>query len=168
MFDEYLEPPCVERPDSPALAVQVPVNSTGTPSSTTIDQDAPSPSHSLSSSAFQSPSLHQGIATESPLMEDNPLAPIDNDHFTNVFALEPRSEASSSRDLSSTESPYVSQTLHHLMKWSKDHPLDNIIGNPSRPVSTRKQLAIDALWCLYNFVLSKVKPKNFKSVITED
>ncbi|GJW86870.1 retrovirus-related pol polyprotein from transposon TNT 1-94 [Tanacetum coccineum] len=168
MFDEYLEPPRVERPVSPAPAVQVPVNSTGTPSSTTIDQDAPSPSHSPSSSALQSPSLHQGIAAESPLMEDNPFAPIDNDHFINVFALEPRSEASSSRDLSSTESPYVSQTLHHLRKWRKDHPLDNIIGNPSRPVSTRKQLATDALWCLYNSVLSKVEPKNFKSAITED
>ncbi|GKC08526.1 retrovirus-related pol polyprotein from transposon TNT 1-94, partial [Tanacetum coccineum] len=43
MFDEYLEPPHVKRSVSPALVVQVPVNSTGTPSSTTIDQDAPSP-----------------------------------------------------------------------------------------------------------------------------
>ncbi|GKE23181.1 hypothetical protein Tco_1434693, partial [Tanacetum coccineum] len=41
MFDEYLEHPRAERPVSPALAVQVPVNSTGTPSSTTIEQDAP-------------------------------------------------------------------------------------------------------------------------------
>ncbi|GJX26918.1 putative ribonuclease H-like domain-containing protein [Tanacetum coccineum] len=168
MFDEYLEPPRVKRPVPPVPAAQVPVNSTGTPSSTTIDQDAHSPSHLSSSSAFQSPSLHQGIAAESPLMKDNPFAPIDNDHFINVFAPEPRSEASSSGDLSSTESPYVSQTLHHLRKWSKDHPLDNIIGNPSRPVSTRKQLATDALWCLYNSVLSKVEPKNFKSAITED
>nr|GEV00924.1 copia protein [Tanacetum cinerariifolium] len=52
--------------------------------------------------------------------------------------------------------------------FSKDHPLDNVIGNPSRPVSTRKQLATDALWCLYSSVLSKVEPKNFKSAITED
>ncbi|GJU83745.1 retrovirus-related pol polyprotein from transposon TNT 1-94 [Tanacetum coccineum] len=73
---------------------------------------------------------------------------------------------SSSGDLSSAKSFYVTQTLHHLGKWSKDHPLDNIIGNPTRPVSTRKQLATDALWCLYNSVLSKVEPKNFKSAIT--
>nr|GEV10178.1 retrovirus-related Pol polyprotein from transposon TNT 1-94 [Tanacetum cinerariifolium] len=51
---------------------------------------------------------------------------------------------------------------------SKDHLIDNVIGNLSRPVSTRKQLATDTLWCLYNSVPSKVKPKNFKSVITED
>ncbi|GJZ01345.1 hypothetical protein Tco_0519306 [Tanacetum coccineum] len=85
MFDEYMEPPYVERPVSPASSVQVPVNSTG-------------------------------VAAEFPLMKDNPFAPIDNDHFINVFALEPRSKASSSRDLSSTKSPYVSQTLHHLRK----------------------------------------------------
>nr|GFA00456.1 retrovirus-related Pol polyprotein from transposon TNT 1-94 [Tanacetum cinerariifolium] len=52
--------------------------------------------------------------------------------------------------------------------YSKDHPLDNVISNPSRPVSTRKQLATDALWSLYSSVLSKVEPKNFKSAITED
>ncbi|GJV36384.1 retrovirus-related pol polyprotein from transposon TNT 1-94 [Tanacetum coccineum] len=107
MFDEYLEPPRIERPVSPAPAVPVPVNSAGTPSSTTIDQDAPSLS----------------VAAESTLMEDNPFAPTDNDPFINMFAPEPRSEASSSGDLSSTEYPYVSQTLHHLGKWSKDHPL---------------------------------------------
>ncbi|GJR43032.1 hypothetical protein Tco_1311135 [Tanacetum coccineum] len=116
MFNEYLEPPRVERPVSPAPAVSAPVNLAGTPSSTTIDQDAPSPSHSPSSSTLQSPSLHQGVTADSTLMEDNPFAPVDNHPFINVFAPEPSSEASSSRDLSSAESPYVSQTLHHLGK----------------------------------------------------
>ncbi|GKF60898.1 hypothetical protein Tco_0177684, partial [Tanacetum coccineum] len=124
MFDEYMEPPRVERPVSTALAVSVPVNSAGTPSCTTIDQDAPSPSHSPSSSAFQSPSLHIGVTADSTLIEDNPFALVDNHPFINVFAPEPSSEASSSGDLNSAESPYVSQTLHHLRKWSKDHPLD--------------------------------------------
>ncbi|GKB75929.1 putative ribonuclease H-like domain-containing protein [Tanacetum coccineum] len=168
MFNEYLDPPRVKRPVFLALAVSVLVNSAGTPSSTTIDQDAPSPSHSPSYSALQYPSLHQGIAVESTIREDNPFAPVNNDSIINVFALEPSSEASSSGDLSSAKSFYVTQTLHHLGKWSKDHPLDNIIGNPTRPVSTRKQLATDALWCLYNSVLSKVEPKNFKSAIIKD
>nr|GEW98029.1 retrovirus-related Pol polyprotein from transposon TNT 1-94 [Tanacetum cinerariifolium] len=51
--------------------------------------------------------------------------------------------------------------------WSKDHQLENVIGNHSRPVSTKKQIANDALWCLYNSILSKVEPKNFKSAVTE-
>nr|GFA43449.1 putative ribonuclease H-like domain-containing protein [Tanacetum cinerariifolium] len=177
MFDEYLEPPSTERPVPPAQAVQASVNSADTPSSTTIDKDAPSPSISPSSLALQSHSSHQDVTakpkymedhTKPKYMEDHTIALVENNPFVNVFAPEPHSEASSSGDISSTESPYVSQTLHHLNKWSKDHSLDNVIGNLSRLVSTRKQLAIDALWCLYSSVLSKVEPKNFKSAITED
>nr|GEY25978.1 hypothetical protein [Tanacetum cinerariifolium] len=108
MLDEYLEPPRIERPVSHAPAVQALVNLAGAPSSTTINQVAPS-------------------------QKDNLIAPVDNNSFINVFALEPSSDASSYRDVSSTESIYVSQTLHHLSNWSKDHPLNNVIGNPSRP-----------------------------------
>nr|GFD45008.1 hypothetical protein [Tanacetum cinerariifolium] len=121
MFNEYLEPPRVERPVSLAQAVQALVNSVGTPSSTTIDQDALSPSISPSISALQS---HQGVADEPTFIGNNPVAPVDNNPFINVFAPEPSSDASSSGNVSSKESTYVSQTHHHLSKWSKDHPLD--------------------------------------------
>nr|GEY56563.1 retrovirus-related Pol polyprotein from transposon TNT 1-94 [Tanacetum cinerariifolium] len=83
---------------APSRKVQAPFNSAGTPSSTTIDQDAPSPSISPSSSALQSHGLHQGVAAESTFIEDNPVAPVDNNPFINVFAPEPNSEASSSGD----------------------------------------------------------------------
>nr|GFC47317.1 retrovirus-related Pol polyprotein from transposon TNT 1-94 [Tanacetum cinerariifolium] len=133
MFDEYLDPPRADRPGSPAQAVQAPITSAGTPLSTTIDQDAPSPHISPSSSAIQSNSLPPRVAFEPHFIEDHNVTPVDNNPFVNVFAPEPHSEASSSGDISSTESPYVSQSLHHLNKWSKDHPLDNVIGNPSGP-----------------------------------
>nr|GEW03722.1 retrotransposon protein, putative, unclassified [Tanacetum cinerariifolium] len=107
MFDKYLEPPRAERPGSPAQAVQAPVNSAGTPLSTTIDQDVPSPHISPSSSPLQSYSLPPGVVVEPHFMEDHNVAPIDNNPFVNVFAPEPHSEASSSRDISSTESPHV-------------------------------------------------------------
>nr|GEY67045.1 retrovirus-related Pol polyprotein from transposon TNT 1-94 [Tanacetum cinerariifolium] len=114
MFDKYLEPPRIKRQVSPTPAVQALVNSVGTPSSTTIDQDAHSPSISTTSSALQSHSLHQGFAAESTFMDDNLIAPGDNNPFIYVFALKPSSNASSSEDDNSTESTYVSQTLHHL------------------------------------------------------
>nr|GFA21099.1 retrotransposon protein, putative, unclassified [Tanacetum cinerariifolium] len=107
MFDEYLEPPRAERPDSPAQAIQVSVSSAGTPLSTTIDQDAPSPHISPSSSALQSYSLPSGIVAEPHFMEDHNVDPVDNNPFVNVFAPEPHSKASSSGDISSTESLYV-------------------------------------------------------------
>ncbi|GJV83192.1 hypothetical protein Tco_1523090, partial [Tanacetum coccineum] len=116
MFDEYLDPPHVERPVSSAIAVQVLVISAGIPSSTTIDQDAPSPSHSLSCLELQPHISHQGVAVGSTIIEDNPFAHVDNDPFVNVFAPEPSSKASSSRDVSSAESTHVTQPHHHLRK----------------------------------------------------
>nr|GEZ03417.1 retrovirus-related Pol polyprotein from transposon TNT 1-94 [Tanacetum cinerariifolium] len=133
-FDEYVEPPRIDRPVSPAPAVPAPVNSAGTPSSIVIDQDAHSPSHLSSSLALQSPCLHQGVAAESTLMDENPFAPVDKDTFINIFASEPTSAASSSEDTSSANSTYVTQILHYLEKQTKDHPIDNVISNPSRPI----------------------------------
>nr|GEU52575.1 hypothetical protein [Tanacetum cinerariifolium] len=65
-----LVPNPVERPGSPAQAVQAPITS----------------------------------AAEPHFMEDHNIAPVDNNPFVNVFAPEPHSEASSSGDISSTES----------------------------------------------------------------
>nr|GFA57689.1 hypothetical protein [Tanacetum cinerariifolium] len=114
MFDEYLEPPWAERPGSPAYAVQAPVTSAGTPLSTTIDQDAPSPHISLSSSALQSHSLPQGVVAKPHFMEDHNVAPVDNNPFVNVFAPEPYSEVSSLGDISLIESPYKQLTTNAL------------------------------------------------------
>nr|GEY97583.1 retrovirus-related Pol polyprotein from transposon TNT 1-94 [Tanacetum cinerariifolium] len=107
IFDEYLEPPRAERSGSPAQAVQALVTSASTPLSTTIDQDAPSLHISPSSSALQSYSLPPGVVAELYFLEDHNVAPVDNNPFVNVFTPEPHSEASSSGDIRSTESPYI-------------------------------------------------------------
>ncbi|GJW75699.1 retrovirus-related pol polyprotein from transposon TNT 1-94 [Tanacetum coccineum] len=57
------------------------------------------------------------------------------------------SAQSSSGNVNAAEPIQVNYPPDHIRRWTKDHPLDNIVGNPSRPVSTRKQLASDALWC---------------------
>nr|GEY86075.1 putative RNA-directed DNA polymerase [Tanacetum cinerariifolium] len=85
----------------------VSVSSADTPLSTTIDQDAPSPHISPSSSDRQSHSLPLGSVAEPYFMEDHLVAPVDNNPFVNIFAPEPYSDASSSGDISSTESPYM-------------------------------------------------------------
>nr|GEV57738.1 hypothetical protein [Tanacetum cinerariifolium] len=128
IFDEYMEPPRTKRPVSHAQAVQALVNSASTPSSTSIDQDAPSPSISPSSSALQSHTLHQGVAAESTFMEDNLVAPVDNTPFI-VFALEPNSKASSSEDISLTEStdelvPQPDYVMIIALKWIYKVKLD--------------------------------------------
>ncbi|GJT77536.1 retrovirus-related pol polyprotein from transposon TNT 1-94 [Tanacetum coccineum] len=54
--------------------------------------------------------------------------------LNNPVTGEPSSAQSSSGDVSIAEPNHVTQPPDHLRKWSRDHPLDNIIGNPSRPV----------------------------------
>ncbi|GKF05823.1 retrovirus-related pol polyprotein from transposon TNT 1-94, partial [Tanacetum coccineum] len=146
---------------------QDPVIPTGLSMSISVDLDAPSGSHISSPLDHHSSSVHHGVAGEQ-YAEVNPFAATDLEPFVNVFALDPTSEASSSGEIMMPKPNQSTQPHEHIRKWTDSHPLDNIIGNPSRPVSTRKQLSTDALWCFNNSVLSKVKPKNFKSAVTED
>nr|GEV06189.1 retrovirus-related Pol polyprotein from transposon TNT 1-94 [Tanacetum cinerariifolium] len=55
----------------------------------------------------------------------------------------------------------------HVTKWTKDHPLDNIIGELERPVYTRLQLYKQALSCYYDAFLSSVEPKTYKDALTQ-
>ncbi|GKA46716.1 retrovirus-related pol polyprotein from transposon TNT 1-94 [Tanacetum coccineum] len=52
-------------------------------------------------------------------------------------------------------------------RWTKDHQITNVIGDPSRLVSTRKQLKTNAMWCYFDAFLTSVEPKNFKQAMTE-
>ncbi|GKF89274.1 hypothetical protein Tco_0263237, partial [Tanacetum coccineum] len=164
MFDEYFKTLTGDHQMPLVPAAPTSANLTGPPVSISFDHDAPLGNHSPSSSAHQSSSIHHGVETEHSF-ELNPFDATEHEPFVNVFTPYPNSEASSSGVITITV-PYQSTQPHkHLQKWTNSHPLDNIIGNPSRPVSTRKQLATNALWCFYNSVLSKVEQKNFKSLL---
>nr|GFC98242.1 retrovirus-related Pol polyprotein from transposon TNT 1-94 [Tanacetum cinerariifolium] len=54
----------------------------------------------------------------------------------------------------------------HTSKLTKDHPLNNIIGQISRPVSIRLQLYEQALFCYYDAFLASVEPKTYKEALT--
>ncbi|GKB27949.1 retrovirus-related pol polyprotein from transposon TNT 1-94 [Tanacetum coccineum] len=99
MFDEYFNPPkCVVSP-VPAATAPIPVDLTGTPLSTSIDQDAPSANTSPTQET-QSPVIHPGV--EEQLNENEP-AQFDNDPFFGILTPEPSSKESSSRDVSLDE-----------------------------------------------------------------
>nr|GEY70891.1 integrase, catalytic region, zinc finger, CCHC-type, peptidase aspartic, catalytic [Tanacetum cinerariifolium] len=49
----------------------------------------------------------------------------------------------------------------------KDHPLEQVRGNPSRPVKTRRQLATDPEMCMYALTVSTVEPKNIKEAMAD-
>nr|GFA74495.1 Gag-Pol polyprotein [Tanacetum cinerariifolium] len=51
--------------------------------------------------------------------------------------------------------------------WTKDHPLEQVIGEPSRPVLKRNQLRSDGDMCLYALTVSTMEPKNVKEAMTD-
>ncbi|GJX71877.1 putative ribonuclease H-like domain-containing protein, partial [Tanacetum coccineum] len=167
MFDEYFEVTRVDALVASATAVNSHVVPLGTSMSTIFAQDAPSTSFSPSSSGIQPPVIQRDVAV-GPIIEDTPITQATLHPSNNPVTGEPGSAQSSSGDVSIAEPNQVNQPPTHLRKWSKDHPLDNIVGNPSRLVSTRKQLASDALWCCFHTELSKLEPKNFKMAVIED
>nr|GEX56980.1 hypothetical protein [Tanacetum cinerariifolium] len=75
------------------------------------------------------------------------------------------------QDDPSTRSSSNVRLIHTLFeslgRLTKDHPIANVIGHPSRSVSTRKQLQTNAMWCYFDAFLTSIEPKNFKQAMTK-
>nr|GEW56635.1 hypothetical protein [Tanacetum cinerariifolium] len=146
------------------VATLPPPDSTGTCSSTNIDQDALSPSASPTNETTLSPITYTNV--EQPNEEED--AEFDSDTFTNLFApLETSSAESSLRNLETSNMHTFQQPHINTIRWTKDHPLVLIIDNPSKPVSTRCQLATNALWCYFHAFLVKEELKIYKETMKE-
>nr|GEZ36589.1 retrovirus-related Pol polyprotein from transposon TNT 1-94 [Tanacetum cinerariifolium] len=51
--------------------------------------------------------------------------------------------------------------------FNADHPLEQVHGNPSRPVQTRRQLATDPKMCMYALTVNTAEPKNIKEAMVD-
>nr|GFB88091.1 hypothetical protein [Tanacetum cinerariifolium] len=56
------------------------------------------------------------------------------------------------------------QPYPHEKKWTKDHPLHKIIGDPKLSVRTRGQLANS---CLFSCLLSFIEPANVAEALRD-
>nr|GEU87218.1 retrovirus-related Pol polyprotein from transposon TNT 1-94 [Tanacetum cinerariifolium] len=130
---------------------------TYSPSSTTVDLEAPSPSDSQTSLETQSHVISNDVEEEN---HDLDVAHINNNLFfgdeespkTPTFRDDPLHE-SLHEDLTSQGSSSNMRQNHTLFeslgRWTKDHPIANMIGNPSRSVTNRKQLQTNAMCCFF-------------------
>nr|GFB65031.1 Gag-Pol polyprotein [Tanacetum cinerariifolium] len=51
--------------------------------------------------------------------------------------------------------------------WTKDHLLEQVIGNPSQSVRTRRQLESDVEMCMFALIVSRTEPKNIKEAMED-
>ncbi|GJX12841.1 retrovirus-related pol polyprotein from transposon TNT 1-94, partial [Tanacetum coccineum] len=170
MYDDHTggQPSAAPRTILAAQASQV--LQTPTATTTTIDT-ALTPTNSLSQ-ATSIPSSSQNVdelktqqqhgQPHPALIADNvPNAMFDDNTFVNPFATPSTSaiESSSSQYVDPSNMHTFYQLYPHEYQWTKDHPLEQVIGEPSRPVLTRNQLKSDGDMCMYALTVSTMEPK---------
>ena len=144
--------------------------SIGTPSLTTIEQDAPTLSNSQTTPEAQSSTIShevEEVFEDTENDHDLDAAHMMNDPYFGKPILANNSEASSSTDAEFIHVQSNHPLNAHNQKWTQDHPLENIIGDIERPVSTRHQLNEQALFCYYEAFLTAVEPKSWKDAMTQ-
>nr|GEX62050.1 retrovirus-related Pol polyprotein from transposon TNT 1-94 [Tanacetum cinerariifolium] len=137
MFDELLNPPLSvvnQAPEAIAPIVEViplvNADSTGSPSLTTVEQDAPFTSNSTTPTETQSSIIPQDVRDDHLDIE---VAHMGSDPLFGI----PIPEVNSEQSKTPASPQAIVQTDHPLphnnSKWMKDHPLNNIIGQLDRP-----------------------------------
>ncbi|GKF27680.1 retrovirus-related pol polyprotein from transposon TNT 1-94, partial [Tanacetum coccineum] len=164
MFDES---PNVDV-HAPEVIAPIPEAPSPTPSSTTVDQDAPSPSNSHTTPETPTPIFSHDVEEDN---HDIEVAHMGNDPYFGIPIPEVSSDHSSSNVIHIIVHPdhHVSE---HTSKWTKDHPLENIIIEPKN----YKEVLTQACWIqamqeeLHEFerleVWELVPPPNKAFVIT--
>nr|GFC16703.1 Gag-Pol polyprotein [Tanacetum cinerariifolium] len=73
----------------------------------------------------------------------------------------------SSRHVDSLNMHTFYQRYPSKHRWIKDHPLEQVIGNPSQSVRTRRQLESNAEMCMFALTVSRTEPKNIKEAMAD-
>ncbi|GJU57794.1 hypothetical protein Tco_1235560 [Tanacetum coccineum] len=120
LFDELLTPPpSVDHPTPkvivpiPKVVASEPAASTGSPSLTIVDQDAPSPSNSQTTPKTQSPIIPNDVEEDN---HDLNVSHMNNDPFFGILIPENHSEASSSSDVIPTIVHTAAPYSEHVTK----------------------------------------------------
>ncbi|GJR74065.1 gag-pol polyprotein [Tanacetum coccineum] len=111
------------------------------------------------------------VHAEEPLTPTNVHVEENNDNqaeFTNPLCTPVQENAeSSSRNIGNSNVHTFNQPQDSEYRWTKDHPLTQVRGNPSKPVQTRRQLATDPEMCMFALTVSTAEPKNIKEAMAD-
>ncbi|GJR87574.1 retrovirus-related pol polyprotein from transposon TNT 1-94 [Tanacetum coccineum] len=161
-------------PTAPAIQ-----NLQGQTASMTIQGFAPTPTNSSNTpnsshnvdEQSQQHAQQQGNHTPLPTAyaaANVPNAVFEGDLFVNPFAT-PFTEfaESSTQNVDPSNMHTFYQPYPHDYQWTKDHPLELVIGEPSRPILTRNQLKTNGDMCIYALTVSIMEPKTIKEALTD-
>ncbi|GJT79485.1 hypothetical protein Tco_1053827 [Tanacetum coccineum] len=115
------------------------------------------PRQNVVPTAEKTDSSQQGLEfLFSPLLEE----------YYNPTHVQEIGESSFSRNIDNTD-VHSFQPQSHDYRWTRDHPLEQVRGNPTMPVQTRRQLVADPEMCMFALTVSIVEPKNIKEAMAD-
>nr|GFA05720.1 hypothetical protein [Tanacetum cinerariifolium] len=91
-----------------------------------------------------------------------------DDEFINIFCTPIQDQRETSLhhiDSSNMHTFYQRYPSEH--RWTKDHSLEQVIGNPSQSVRKRCQLESNGEMCMFALTVSRTKPKNIKEAMDD-
>nr|GEW19336.1 hypothetical protein [Tanacetum cinerariifolium] len=126
-------------------------------------------SHNVDATSQQHAQQERNL-TPSPMASaaDNvPNVVFEGDLFVNPFGTpSTESAVSSTQYVDPLNMHTFYQPYPHDFQWTKDHPLEQVIREPSRPVLIRNQLKTNGDMCIYALTVSFLEPKTVKEALT--
>nr|GFC55476.1 hypothetical protein [Tanacetum cinerariifolium] len=160
-FDELPLMASVHNSSDPAPTCQT-MASVVSKSSTVSATDAPNQrqqpatplnNHITPAPTCQTPPITTSVISSENINQAEPYAENDevaDDEFINIFSTPVQDKGeTSSRHVDSSNMHTFYQRYPSKQRWTKDHPLEQVIGNPSQSVRTRRQLESDAEMCMF-------------------
>nr|GEZ92421.1 hypothetical protein [Tanacetum cinerariifolium] len=135
------------------------------------NQTTPLNNHTTPAPSCQIPTLEPTVISFENINQVETHAENDqvaDDEFINILStpVQDKGETSSRHvDSLNMHTFYLRFPSEH--RWTKDHPLEQVIGNPSQPVRTRRQLELDAEMCMFALIVSQTEPKNTKEAMAD-
>ncbi|GKF29064.1 hypothetical protein Tco_0095406 [Tanacetum coccineum] len=140
-----------------------------THTSTTTDVEDPPPYNIHST--HQTPTLVPTVtAPENINQAETNIenAQFDEDEFINIFSTSVQEQGETSSRLVDSSNMHTFYQHHpSVQHCTKDHQLEQVIGNPSQSVRTRRQLEIDGEICMFALTVSRTEPKNIKEAMAD-
>nr|GEV91847.1 integrase, catalytic region, zinc finger, CCHC-type, peptidase aspartic, catalytic [Tanacetum cinerariifolium] len=127
--------------------------------------------HTTPAPTCQAPTLEPTVSSSENFNQAKTYAENDqvaDDEFINIFSIPVQDQGeTSSRHVDSSNMHTFYQRYPSERRRTKDHPLEQAIGNPSQSIRTRRQLESDAEMCMFALTMSRTEPKNIKEAMTD-
>ncbi|GKE81121.1 putative ribonuclease H-like domain-containing protein, partial [Tanacetum coccineum] len=141
------------------------VNNSSSPTDNSKQQDT-SPITNIQSSTEPTNPTNVNVEENNDNQADD--TQFHQDKFINPFCTPVQKIAkSSSRNIDNSNMHTFYQPHDSKYRWTKDHSLEQVRGNPSKPMQTRRQLATDPEMCMFALTVSTAKPKTIKEAMVD-